>query len=92
MGAIVLLIIIAAVCGAVGARLAGRKGVGCLGSIALGFIGAVLGSWIAGKLDLPIFLDLPLAHGFPVIWSVIGAALFVAVLGLLSGHKGRDAR
>jgi uncharacterized membrane protein YeaQ/YmgE (transglycosylase-associated protein family) len=90
LGELVALVIVAAICGAIGARIAGRSSIGCLGSIALGFIGGALGSWIARKLDLPILLELPFAPAFPVIWSIMGSALFVAVLGLLS--SGRSER
>jgi uncharacterized membrane protein YeaQ/YmgE (transglycosylase-associated protein family) len=71
--------------------LAGQTRGGCLVSIALGFIGALLGRWLAGQLGLPEILQLPIGNQpFPVVWSIIGAALFVAVLSLLSGgRKGR---
>lgn len=80
-----LLLIIASLAGSIGASLAGRKGLGCLTSLALGFVGALLGRWIAEQLDLPLLWTI---RDFPVIWSVIGAALFVALLNLLSG-RGR---
>ena len=58
---------------------------GCLVSIALGFIGALLGSWLAGKLGLPELITLPVGDmKFPIVWSIIGAALFVAVINLIS--------
>jgi uncharacterized membrane protein YeaQ/YmgE (transglycosylase-associated protein family) len=65
--------------------LAGRKKVGCLTSMVLGFIGALIGTFIAQKLELPLFPSLHFGtHTFPVIWAVIGAALFVAFLNLIS--------
>jgi uncharacterized membrane protein YeaQ/YmgE (transglycosylase-associated protein family) len=82
-----ILIVIASIAGSVGASLAGRKGLGCLTSLALGFVGALLGRWLAEQLDLPLWWTI---RDFPVIWSVIGAALFVAVLNLISG-KGRPS-
>lgn len=83
------LLLIAAFAGSIGAHLAGRKGIGCFSSIALGFIGALLGSLIARKLDLPLFIWIKFqGNPFPLIWAIIGAALFVAVLNLLSG-KGK---
>jgi uncharacterized membrane protein YeaQ/YmgE (transglycosylase-associated protein family) len=75
---------IASLIGAVGARLAGRERMGCVTSILLGFVGALLGGWLASKLDLPLG---PTAGGLPILWAVIGAALFIAVLNLLSGKK-----
>lgn len=75
-------IVIAAIAGSIGARLAGRtKPQGCLVSIILGFIGSLLGGWLARQMDLPLLWT---PAGFPVIWAIIGAALFVALLNLIS--------
>lgn len=82
---LLLLLLIAGVCGAIGQAITGYSHGGCLVSIALGFIGALLGTWLAGKLGLPELLALPVGGWrFPVIWSIIGAALFVAVINLIS--------
>ncbi len=82
----VILLLVAGICGGIGQAIAGYSRAGCLGSIVLGFIGALLGTWLARALNLPEILPLRLGDGvtFPVIWSIIGAALFVAVLTLLS--------
>jgi uncharacterized membrane protein YeaQ/YmgE (transglycosylase-associated protein family) len=80
-----ILLLIAGVCGAIGQAITGYSHGGGLVSIALGFIGALLGTWLAGLLGLPELLAIP-AGGmrFPIIWSIIGAALFVAVINLIS--------
>lgn len=79
------LLLIASIAGAIGAKLAGRKHMGCLASIVLGFIGAMIGTFIARSLDLPLFPWIRFGpHPFPIIWAVLGAALFVAFLNLLS--------
>ena len=54
-------------------------------SIALGFIGALLGPWLAHQLKLaePLMLHFS-GQSFPVLWSIIGAALFVALIHLVS--------
>lgn len=84
------LLLIAGVCGAIGQSLAGFSRGGCLASIALGFIGALLGSWLARLSGLPELFPLSVGgQPFPVIWSIIGAALFVAVLSLFV-RSGRD--
>ena len=81
----VILLIIAAVCGAIGQALAGYSVGGCISSILVGFVGAFLGTWIAGLLGLPeIFAVSVGGRAFPIVWSVIGSALFVAVLALLT--------
>jgi uncharacterized membrane protein YeaQ/YmgE (transglycosylase-associated protein family) len=79
---LLILFVIAGVCGAIGQSLAGYNRTGCIGSIALGFVGALLGSWMAHALHLPELVSFRVAHeSFPILWSVIGSALFVAVLG-----------
>ncbi len=86
------LLFVAGLCGSIAQRLTGGKGVGCLASIALGFIGALVGTIIAIKFDLPLMFTLTIqGKQFPIIWSVIGAALFSALLALLSG-RGRENR
>ena len=83
-----ILLLIAGVCGAIGQAIGGYSHGGCLVSIALGFIGALLGSWIAGRLGLPELLAIPAGGmNFPIIWSIIGAAIFVAIINLVSRRR-----
>jgi uncharacterized membrane protein YeaQ/YmgE (transglycosylase-associated protein family) len=81
-----ILLFVAGLCGGLGQAIAGFSRVGCLGSIALGFIGALFGMWLARAMKLPELFSIRIADQvtFPIVWSVIGAALFVAVLGVLS--------
>jgi uncharacterized membrane protein YeaQ/YmgE (transglycosylase-associated protein family) len=85
---LIVLIVIAAICGAVGTALGGGARGGLIVSIALGFIGALLGPWVAGQLHLsePFVLHMD-GQSFPIVWSIIGAALFVALLHLMSGRR-----
>jgi uncharacterized membrane protein YeaQ/YmgE (transglycosylase-associated protein family) len=85
---LVVLIVIAAICGAVGKALAGGGQGGLVASIALGFIGALLGPWVARQFGLsePFVLHVS-GQSFPIVWSIVGAALFVALLHLLSGRR-----
>jgi uncharacterized membrane protein YeaQ/YmgE (transglycosylase-associated protein family) len=85
---LLVLLLIAGVCGALGQAITGYSHGGCLVSIALGFIGALLGSWIAGALHLPELISIPVGGvNFPIIWSIIGAALFVALINLISRRR-----
>jgi uncharacterized membrane protein YeaQ/YmgE (transglycosylase-associated protein family) len=87
MGAVVLLVI-AGVCGSLGAGLAGYSHLGCLSSVVLGFIGAWLGAWLAGQLHLPTLWVLHVQReSFPVVWSVVGAAIFAAVASILTSRN-----
>ena len=85
---LIVLIVIAAVCGAVGKSLGGGGRGGLVTSTALGFIGALFGPWIAGQFGLtePFVLQLS-GRSFPILWSIIGAAVFVALLHLVSGRR-----
>ena len=87
---LLILLLVAGVCGALGQTISGFSRGGCLVSIALGFIGAILGMWLARQLGLPELLMLPVGgKSFPVVWSIIGSALFVAVISLITrGRRG----
>ena len=86
---LLVLLLIAAICGGIGKALAGGgPGGGLVTSTALGFIGALFGPWVAGQLHLsePLVLRVG-GQSFPVLWSIIGATLFVALLHLISGRR-----
>jgi uncharacterized membrane protein YeaQ/YmgE (transglycosylase-associated protein family) len=83
-----LLLVVAGICGSLGRAIAGYSHVGCLGSVALGFIGALLGGWIARALRLPeLFVWHAGREHFPVVWSIVGSALFVAVLSFFTRRR-----
>ncbi len=83
-----VLLLVAGICGSIGQAIAGYSAGGCLVSIALGFIGALVGMWLSRKLGLPELFVISIGgERFPVIWSIIGAALFVAVLSLVSRRR-----
>jgi uncharacterized membrane protein YeaQ/YmgE (transglycosylase-associated protein family) len=85
---LVVLLIIAAVAGAVGQSIAGYSLGGCLVSIAVGFIGALIGSWLAGTLGLPeVFVIQVGGQAFPVIWAIVGATLFTLLVGVVTRRR-----
>jgi uncharacterized membrane protein YeaQ/YmgE (transglycosylase-associated protein family) len=81
---LLILLLIAGLCGAIGQAITGYTTGGCLVAVALGFIGALLGGFLSRAVGLPEPLVIA---GFPVLWSIIGAALFVAVISLISGRR-----
>jgi uncharacterized membrane protein YeaQ/YmgE (transglycosylase-associated protein family) len=82
------LLVVAGVIGAIGQSIAGFSRGGCLVSIAIGFIGAVLGVWLARVLGLPEMFVISIGGTkFPLVWSIIGSALFVAVIGFLTRRR-----
>jgi len=82
---VIVLLLIAGVCGAIGQAISGFSRGGCLVSIALGFIGAVLGMWLSRQLGLPELFSVHIGStNFPIVWSIIGSAIFVAIISLLT--------
>ena len=83
-----VLLLIAAVCGAIGQALAGYSLGGCLVSAVVGFVGAFLGMWLARQLGLPEVLVIRVGgEAFPVLWSIIGSAILALIVGLLSRRR-----
>lgn len=86
--ALLFFIAIAAICGYLGKAIAGEVRGGLIVSIVLGFIGALLGPWVAQALKLPEpFMVSVGGKPFPILWSIIGAALFVALIHLFSRRR-----
>lgn len=85
----ILLLVIAAICGAIGQSIAGYSLGGCLISTIVGFIGAFIGKWLAAKMELTYILPLKVGGEiFPVIWAIFGSALFSVTIGLIT--RGRN--
>lgn len=79
-----LLLLVAGVVGALGQALAGYTLGGCLMSILVGFIGAFIGRWLSVSMGLPELLMINVGTtSFPIVWSVLGGAIFVAIIALL---------
>ena len=85
---LLLLLLVSGICGSIGRAIAGYSHGGCLVSIALGFIGAIIGVWLADALHLPNLFFVRIGNeSFPIIWSIIGSALFVAVISFLTRRR-----
>jgi uncharacterized membrane protein YeaQ/YmgE (transglycosylase-associated protein family) len=88
-----VLLIIAGICGAIGRAMGGGTRGGFLISIVVGFVGAVVGLLVANQMNLPELLRVNIdGHSFPIVWSIIGAALFVVLARLVSGGAARRFR
>ena len=78
-----LLLLVAAICGMLGQALAGYSLGGCFVSAVVGFVGAFIGVWLARTIGLPEVLAVSVGgRSFPIVWSIVGSALLVFVLGL----------
>lgn len=87
---LLVLLLIAGICGSLAQALTGFNRGGCLLSVALGFIGALVGMWMARSLGLPEPFPVQIGgQAFPIIWSIVGAALVAIIVGLLTGRGGR---
>jgi uncharacterized membrane protein YeaQ/YmgE (transglycosylase-associated protein family) len=85
-----ILLVIAAIAGALGQAIAGYSLGGFLISIVVGLIGALLGWWLAGLLGLPeLFVINVDGQPFPLIWAIIGSALFALIAGLIGRRSVR---
>jgi uncharacterized membrane protein YeaQ/YmgE (transglycosylase-associated protein family) len=84
-----LLVLIAAIAGAIGQAISGYSLGGLILTVILGFLGAVVGTWIAAQFHLPDFLEVNVGgQNFPLFWAVIGSAVLTAVIGWVS-HRRR---
>ena len=85
---VIVLLIIAGICGAIGQAITGFSRGGCLASIAIGFIGALRGMWVAKLMGLPELFPIHIGTTtFPIIWSIVGSAIFVAIISLISRSR-----
>lgn len=85
---LLVLLIIAVIVGVIGQSLGGYKQRGIAIAAVLGFLGALLGSWLADNLGLPRVLQITVGGvAFPLFWAIIGAGILVALGGVL-GARG----
>jgi len=85
---LIIMLIVAGVCGSIAQSMVGYTHRGCIVSILTGFIGAAIGTWLARKLDLPDFFIINIGHrNFPIVWTIIGSVIFAAALGAISSRR-----
>ena len=85
---ILISLIIAGIAGSIARSLSGFSRGGCIISIVVGFIGAMIGSWLARELQLPDpFMIVIRGTSYNILWTIIGAVIFTAVLSLITPDK-----
>jgi uncharacterized membrane protein YeaQ/YmgE (transglycosylase-associated protein family) len=82
---LLILLVIAAICGAIGQAIAGYSLGGMVITTVVGFVGALLGTWVARAIGLPELLMVNVGgQPFPIVWAIIGSALFTAIVALFT--------
>jgi uncharacterized membrane protein YeaQ/YmgE (transglycosylase-associated protein family) len=85
---LLLLLLVAAIAGAIGQALVGFSRGGCLASVFFGLIGAYVGLWLAGQFNLPEFFTITIdGQPYPLVWSILGAAVTAGIFSLLFGRR-----
>ncbi len=85
MWGIIISIVLAIIIGVIGNALAGdNMPGGIIGAAIAGFIGAWLGALVFGNFG-------PVIGDFAIIPAILGTAIFVFLLGLVSGLLRRSA-
>jgi uncharacterized membrane protein YeaQ/YmgE (transglycosylase-associated protein family) len=81
---LVVYFVIAGICGAIARAIVGGSTGGFIISVLVGFLGAYFGTWLARAFRLPELLAIDIGgHPFPIVWSVVGGIVLVALSHLL---------
>jgi len=88
---LLILLIIAGLCGAIAEWIIGFSPGGLLVSIINGVVGAYIGSWIGNliPIELPLRIEVG-AISFNLIWAVLGSLLLLLLLRTLRGTGQRN--
>lgn len=87
---ILISLIIAGIAGSIARSLSGFSRGGCIISIVVGFIGAIIGTWLARELQLPDPLTITIrGTTYNLLWTIIGAVIFTAALSLITPGKNK---
>jgi uncharacterized membrane protein YeaQ/YmgE (transglycosylase-associated protein family) len=87
---ILISLIIAGIAGSIARSLSGFSRGGCLISIVVGFVGAIIGTWLARELQLPDpFVIVIRGTSYNILWTIIGAVIFTAALSLITPGKNK---
>lgn len=90
---LLILVIVGAICGGIAEALVGYSPGGFLASVAIGFLGALIGSWLAPRVGLPSILPVTIdGVTIEVVWSILGAIILLAVLSMIRRPVARRRR
>ncbi len=87
---LLILLVIAGICGAVAEAIVGFSPGGFVVSIIIGIIGAYLGTILASRLNLPAFLPVTIGgQTIEIVWAILGSILLLLVISLFRGRRRR---
>jgi uncharacterized membrane protein YeaQ/YmgE (transglycosylase-associated protein family) len=91
---LLLLLLVGAICGAVAEMIVGFSPGGFLASVAIGFLGAVIGTWLAGQIGLPSVLAVRIGgYTIEILWAILGAIILLLVISFFRrGYYRRPYR
>ncbi|APR83381.1 Hypothetical protein A7982_08730 [Minicystis rosea] len=85
---LLVLLVVGAICGGIAEAIVGYSPGGLLASIAVGFVGALLGGWLARVLGLPSVLALRIESvTIEVVWSILGAIVLLGLVSLIRRRR-----
>lgn len=85
-----LLMLVGAVVGALAQVIVGFSAGGFIASIVVGFLGALIGTWIAREVGLPELFSVTVdGHTVHLLWAVLGAIVLLLPLALIRGRAYR---
>ena len=76
--ALIILIVVGAIAGWLAGQIVRGVGFGLAGNIAVGIVGAFIGTWVLGNLEIII----PGIFGF-IVDATIGAVIALVIIGLV---------
>lgn len=82
-------IIVGLLAGAAASALTGRRGMGCLGNIVVGLLGAFVGGWLVSFFTGATFDYQNAGFCGSILVSAFGAVVLIALLRLVSGNGRR---
>ena len=88
-----LLLLVGGICGAIAEMIVGFSPGGFLASVAIGFLGALIGTWLAPQLGLPSVLAVKIgSYTIEILWAILGAILLLLVISLFRRGSYRRSR
>lgn len=86
----IMIALVAIVCGSIAQLTSSYSRGGWIVNWGIAFFGALAGVVISRELSAPVIYDVQYRSvDFPIVYSLVGSALFVAALGFLVKPHGR---